>query len=194
MALNPPNPFMKLYTEGVTDADYLLPFLPLLFVTYKLLVCGRAACGGLISYAGHFKQTQIHSIIETSINLFVSIGAVILFEHLWGLGIYGVLVGTIAALLFRANIMVIYANKHILFRSIWRTYSKWLLDLVLTVLCCGAFALLSPTINDYFHLILYAAIAGVTVLIVFVCANAVAFRENARFVLDHFITMHGKKT
>lgn len=178
------HPFIKLYTAGVKDADYLLPLLPFLFVAYKLLVCGRGACGSLSSYAGHFKQTQIHSIIETAINLVVSTAAVFIFEHLWGLGIYGVLIGTIAALLFRANIMIVYANKHILFRSCWKTYSKWILDVSLTIVCCVGFSLISPEINDYFHLIFYAAVAGVSVLIIFIVANAVLKKDDASYLLQ----------
>lgn len=178
------HPFIKLYTAGVKDADYLLPLLPLLFVAYKLLVCGRGACGSLSSYAGHFKQTQIHSIIETAINLTVSTAAVIIFEQLWGLGIYGVLIGTIAALLFRANIMIVYANKHILLRSCWKTYSKWILDVALTIACCVGFTFISPEINDYFHLILYAAAAGISVLIIFVVANAILKKDDASYLLQ----------
>ena len=179
------HPFMRLYTSGVKDVDYMLPLLPLLFVAYKLLICGRAACGGLSSYAGHFKQTQMHSIIETSINLVVSTGAVILFEQLWGLGIYGVLVGTIAALLFRANIMIIYANKHILYRSCWETYKKWVLNVGLTIACCAVFVIISPEINDYFHLILYGALTGTAVILVFFISNALLKKDNTVFLINY---------
>ncbi|MBR0303061.1 MAG: sugar isomerase [Clostridia bacterium] len=188
------HPFMKLYTSGVTDTDYMLPLLPLFFVMYKLLICARGACGSLASYAGHFKQTRIHSVIETSINLFFSIGAVIVCQKLWGLGIYGVLIGTIAALLFRANIMIIYANRHILFRSCWRTYSKWVIDVVIAVICCGAYAIISPEINNYFHLILYAAIAGISVLIIYFGINALLRLDDTKYLLKHIKTLIRKKS
>ncbi len=165
-------PFMKLYTAGVSDANYLLEWLPLLFVAYKLLVCGRAACGGLGSYAGHFKQTVSHSIIETSINLGVSIIAVILFDKLWHLGIYGVLLGTIAALLYRANIMIVYANKKILFRNIWCTYRKWVLDFVVMICCCVFFYLTKPDLTSYIRVILYSGGYCILFLFVFFVGNA----------------------
>ena len=45
-------------------------------------------------------------------------------------GIYGVLLGTIAALLYRTNDMIIYAS-HILERSCLVTYKRWILNTVL---------------------------------------------------------------
>ena len=183
-------PFVKLYTSGVTDTNYLLPLLPLLFVSYKLLVCGRSACGKLSSYAGHFKQTRIHSIIETIINLIVSIVAVIILENKNGLGIYGVLIGTIAALLFRSNIMVVYANKKILFRSCWKTYKKWALDIVLALVCCIVFKTVLPKMNDYYHLIAYAAGTSVLVLATFFSINALFNIESTKYFFYHLRIVH----
>ena len=179
------NPFMRLYTAGVTDTDYLLTYLPLLFVAYKLLVCGRAACGGMGAYAGHFQQTRIHSVIETIINLFVSIGAVIYFERHWGLGIYGVLIGTIAALLFRANVMIWYANARILFRSPWLTYRKWVLDLIVTIVCCAIFHMIPLKMDNYFKLFADAAVTSVAVLTAFILANSFCFRKNTKEIIQY---------
>lgn len=173
-------PFMKLYTAGVSDTDYLLPLLPLFFTAYKLLVCGRGVCGTLASYAGHFHQTLSHSIIETSINLIVSIVAVLYFQKQYGLGIYGVLIGTIAALLFRANIMIIYANRVLLNRKVSQTYKKWLVNLVLTIIVCGAFSFLPIRLDNYFRLIFWAAIVTLSVLVLFFAINSFLHRDNYR--------------
>lgn len=178
-------PFMRLYTAGVTDTDYMLPLLPLFFVVYKLLVCGRAACGGMGAYAGHFQQTRVHSVIEMSINLFVSIAAVIWFERRWGLGIYGVLIGTIAALLFRANMMIWYGNARILFRSPWLTYRKWLLDLVVTIVCCAIFHMIPLKMDNYFKLFADAAITSIAVLTLFLLINSVCFKNNSRELIQY---------
>ena len=69
-----------------------------------------------INYAGHFKLTTPQSIIETVINLVVSIIGV----QFWG--IYGVLLGTIIALFYRTNDIIIYANTKILKGSPVKTY------------------------------------------------------------------------
>ena len=120
-------PFMKLYTGGVTDINYLDPYLPLMFISTFLLSCGRVAPNQAITIAGHFKKTQYRSILESVINLTVSLVAVNF------LGIYGVLIGTIAALLYRANDIVIYSSKHILQRTCWITYKRWIVNLAVFI-------------------------------------------------------------
>ena len=112
-------PFMKLYTEGVTDINYLDKYLPPLFVLINILSCGRNAPNNVINFEGHFKETQNRSILEAIINITVSVIAVNI------IGIYGVLIGTVVALLYRTNDIIIYANKRILKRSIWITYKRW---------------------------------------------------------------------
>lgn len=118
-------PFIKLYTNGVDDINYAMTGLPVLFTAIKLMVSGRAPSGFIASYAQHFKKTQNRAIIEMVINLAVSLTCVNIF------GIYGVLMGTVAALLYRANDMIVYANTQILHTSPWRTYRWWTLDLVI---------------------------------------------------------------
>lgn len=112
-------PFLRLYTNGVSDVNYIDTFLPYLFIATYLLSNGRSAAQRVIEYAGHFKLTQNRSIIESVINITISLIAVKNF------GIYGVLVGTIVALIYRTNDMIIYASRKLLKRSPWITYMKW---------------------------------------------------------------------
>ncbi len=112
-------PFLKLYTAGVSDINYIDSLLPYLFIATYLLSNGRSAAQRVIEYSGHFKLTQNRSIIESAINLMVSLIAVNQF------GIYGVLIGTIVALLYRTNDMILYAAHRVLKRSACRTYLKW---------------------------------------------------------------------
>ena len=93
-------PFMKLYTAGA-DINYIDYKLPILFGAYQLLTYGRTSANLIISFAGKFKETQWRAWLETIINLAVSFACVFRF------GIYGVLFGTIAALLYRANDIII---------------------------------------------------------------------------------------
>lgn len=109
-------PFIKIYTRSVTDIQYVDYLLPALFTIVQLMSCGRAVSSRLITISGHAKQTQIRSIVEAIINLVASI---ILVNFI---GIYGVLLGTIIALVYRMNDIIIYSNKKILKRSPWNTY------------------------------------------------------------------------
>lgn len=99
-------PFLKIYIAGITDINYIDRALSVLFVVIALLENSRLSSAKAIHVAGHFKQTQWHAWVEVAINIIVSLIGVLVW------GIYGVLIGTIAALLFRANAMIIYANKN----------------------------------------------------------------------------------
>lgn len=120
-------PFVKMYTTGIHDTNYIDYKLPLLFVVIQLLSCGRATSARLITISGHAKATQWRSLLEAFINLIVSIVCVNF------MGIYGVLVGTIVALLYRSNDIIIYANIKILKRSAWKTYFKLMSNIVIFI-------------------------------------------------------------
>lgn len=114
-------PFMKIYTRGITDVIYVDQYLPILFVLVKLLTSAREPASLLINYAGHFQKTQNRSIIEAGINIVVSIIGVCFW------GIYGVLVGTIVALLYRTIDMYIYTSRRFLDRSVWQSLKQWII-------------------------------------------------------------------
>lgn len=124
-------PVLRLYTAGATDISYIDPYLPALFTCMQVLNYGRIPSNNIVSFAGHFRQTQGRAIVEMAINLVVSLICVGLF------GIYGVLFGTIAALLYRTNDFIVYANRVILGRSPWPTYRRWLRNAGLMALCIG---------------------------------------------------------
>lgn len=156
-------PFLRLYTSGITDVSYIDVYLPYLFIATYLLSNGRNSSSLVINYAGHFKETQWRSILESAINITVSVICVFKF------GIYGVLIGTIAALLYRTNDMIIYANKKILNRSPWKTYRRWLVNLALfvavTLISKPVFAHIS--LDTYPKIIFWAAISCLIIVPLF---------------------------
>lgn len=166
-------PFIRLYTQGVTDINYLDPNLPVLFVFVHLLSSGRSACNQAITIAGHFKLTQNRAIIESAINLIVSIIAVQF------LGIYGVLFGTIAALLYRTIDIILYANRKILNRKVWITCRRWLLNLVLFILVAvaGKWMLSFVSLDSYFSIIGWAVVACIVVIPLFFAVASLSDRE-----------------
>lgn len=135
--------FIAIYSRGITDAVYTDQYLPALFVGLNVLMYARRTSSQIINFAGHFKQTQIRSIIESVINLSVSL---ILVRKI---GIYGVLIGTIAALLYRTNDVIIYANWNILGRRPWKTYRRWLQNVIVMVICVWICNSILPQIENY---------------------------------------------
>ena len=178
-------PFLKLYTAGVGDINYVDSVLPYLFIATYLLSNGRSAAQRVIEYAGHFDLTKNRSIIESAINLVVSLICVMKF------GIYGVLFGTIAALVYRTNDMILYASKKLLKRSPLKTYLKWGTNFILYALVIVIFSTVFRNIefSNYFVLILYAAVSCLIIVPVFFAVGSIIDKQSFRFCFD-FLKSH----
>ncbi len=172
-------PFLSLYTAGM-DADYIIPYLPLLFCVMEVLSQVRTPALNIINYAGHFKETQWRSVLETGINLTVSLVLVYL------IGINGVVIGTIVALAYRTVDMIIYSNKAILERSPWHVFRIMLFNIGLSALTVLTFELLPIALDSYIKIIVAAGVACVIVIplqtVVGYLGNIKAGKNAYRFV------------
>ncbi|MBR5217022.1 MAG: sugar isomerase [Oscillospiraceae bacterium] len=173
-------PFIRLYTEGVTDINYVDPLLAILFVTISLLDRSRAPMLMTIEFAGHFRNTIRQTIVEATINLVVSLVGV----HF--LGIYGVLLGTVVALGWRSIDIICYTNRRILERSPFRTLSVYLLNLGLFLLTQLLLRNLfdASAITSYLRFALVGAASSVLSLCIFVLGQTLVFSRNRAFVLQ----------
>lgn len=173
-------PFMGLYTAGATDIEYVDKYLPPLFVTIHLMSCGRNAPSYVIQFSKKFKETQWRAVLEAVINIVVSLVGV------YFLGIYGVLLGTIAALLYRTNDIIIYANKRILKQGVWKTYRRWLVDLAVYVLILGVNELLYPLIDlsGYLQIFLWLIPYSIFVFALYFVVVSLIDRKTARAAIE----------
>lgn len=171
-------PFMRLYTGGINDVDYIDPILPLMFISTYLLSCGRSAPNQAINFAGHFKKTQNRAIAEAAINLIVSVIAVQF------LGIYGVLVGTIAALLYRSNDIILYASHHILNRKALITYKRWGVNLIVFILILFINSFIKIELNSYAQIIITCIPYTILTLIFFFGVASLSERKTAAFAFS----------
>ena len=108
-------PFVTLYTDGVTDIDYIYESLPLMFCLVQLLSWARFIGGNLIGIAGRVKKAVWINILEAVINITCSI------YYVQKLGIVGVLFATVIALIPKAIYCNYVGDKIILNRSCWNT-------------------------------------------------------------------------
>ena len=135
--------------------------LPLLFAIINLMSGVRAVAARLITVSGHAEKTQYRSILETGINLLASI---ILVN--W-IGIYGVLLGTIIALLYRMNDIIIYANKVILERNPWHEYKRLLLNGAIFAAIIVIEPKLRLSASNYVELFVLAALVSAAVAMIY---------------------------
>lgn len=151
-------PFVRLYTAGITDANYLDPLLPLLFCAVQILTWSRYVSGNLTSLAGFANKIGKISVIEAIINVALTT----VFIPFWG--IRGALLGTIIALLFKANYLTVFANKVILKRSNFNSYRIW----VSNILFFGLFVIIT-----YFYRV--QADNYVTLFVIAVIVSLIAY-------------------
>lgn len=154
-------PFVTLYTKGVGDANYIINGLPLLFAVINIMSGFRAVAARLITVSGHAGRTSSHSIAETIINVVASL----ILVNIWG--IHGVLWGTVIALSYRMNDIIIYANKVILLRSPMKEYKRLLIFGIVFAASVFLNQRTSISADTYVELLVYAIGAGLLVLIAY---------------------------
>lgn len=136
-------PFVTLYTQGASGVQYVYAAYPLLFVIPELLNLCRDAMSNTINFAKHFKQTAPRAIAEMIINIGLS------FVLVFRMGIPGLLIASMAALLYRTNDIIIYANKRILGRSPLRSYRIYLSNFLLFGLILFVMRYIPLNISNY---------------------------------------------
>lgn len=120
-------PFVKIYTEGVKDIEYIRPLFALLIGLGSLMYCIRIPYAIVVGAAGHYNETKSGALIETIINLVVSLSLI------KPLGLVGVAVGTFLAMTYRTFYVVWYLSKNILKRSAKVFYISLFVNIILSV-------------------------------------------------------------
>lgn len=120
-------PFVSIYTQGVTDAQYYQPIFSLLMIAGSYAYSIRHPFGCIVSAAGHYRETKAGAIGEVVINLGLSL---LLVKRL---GLVGVSLGTFVAMSFRTMHTVWYLSRNILHRPV----RKFLLKLLCNIAVSG---------------------------------------------------------
>lgn len=116
-------PFVKVYTAGITDANYIVPVFAFLITLAQASYCYRLPYNIMVLAAGHYKQTQWSAIIEAVINVVTSV--ILVFRY----GLIGVAIGTFAAMAYRTVYLANYLKHHILHRKLYHFLKHLLVDI-----------------------------------------------------------------
>ena len=105
-------PFVRLYTMGINDVNYILPQFAVFAVLAELVYTLRAPYHYLSNAANRFRQTRAAAYGEAVINISLSIALFFKF------GIVGVAAATFVATVFRSFFYAVYASRHIIHRRL----------------------------------------------------------------------------
>ena len=178
-------PFIKIYTNGITDANYIHPLFAILLMIGGIVGCIRVIYTSLVYSIGHFKQTNFVSWIEAVVNLVLSVIGVIKF------GLIGIAIGPIVSTLIRLLYFMWYASKVVLERSNFINL-KWLIIVTIQTVICSLLTYYVIDINptNYLEWALYAIVVLLIVTVLVILINIVfnysTFKEVLEFLKEKF--------
>lgn len=149
------NGFVKIYTTGVRDADYYQPTFAAFIILANLVYCVREPYRLLILAAGKFKETNFGSIAEAILNILISVLMVT------RLGLVGIAIGTLIAVVYRLLYFIWYLKKDILYFG-YKRYIKYFVMFTIIITVNGYIYLFHPIVINSF---LQFAMLGVIVVV-----------------------------
>ena len=171
-------PFIKVYTKGINDANYIRPAFAVLMVIAELIYLIRQPYNDLVKVSGHFKQTQIGAWFEAVSNIVIS------FVLVWKFGLVGVAIGTIFAMLVRTVEFVCYTSKHILQRSVWQAF-KGIGAIVVEIIIISVIMNFVPKFEIYSYetwTLEAILVAGISSIVV-VCINCFVHKDSFKMII-----------
>ena len=152
--------FVKIYTAGIEDVDYIRPTSAYIIIIAQFFYCVRLPYQMVVQAAGKYKDTKYIAIIEPILNIVVSVTMVIKF------GLVGVAIGTLVASLFKTVMFSNFMSQKIINRKIivsWvkclaflgegvmsiviirllpfttsQNYGQWIINAIFTVIICSS--------------------------------------------------------
>lgn len=168
-------PFISVYTKGITDADYYQPIFAILLTMAHGMYCIRLPYNTMVLAAGHYRQTQMSSIIEMLLNLIISI--VLVFKF----GLVGVAIGTLVALCYRTIYLAWYLSHNILQYNIIHFCKNVAIDFLTIIIIVILTYPLRLTKLSYGS---WLVLAVQTLVIAFAVVFLVNFVFNRRYILE----------
>ena len=164
-------PFVKLYTKGVTDINYIYEWLPFCFAVVQILSWSRYIGGNLTGIAGYAKPVSFISLAEAIINI---VGTVVLTYFF---GIYGAIIATIVAIPIKVIYVNYLAEKKILKRSPLKTIMIFIVNYSLFAITVVISSFIKIEINSYTWFVAWGLVLTIGYLIVCLGMNLLVNKD-----------------
>lgn len=164
-------PFVKVYTNGITDANYVAPLFGVLIAMSQMIFCLRLPYNAMVFAAGHYRQTQNSALIEATINIVVSVICVFQF------GLLGVALGTLVAMTYRTIYLVWYLSKNIMMRPARHFVKHMLIDILVIGLSLAITSNMEMMTISYVSWLLLSVKVAVIVAAISLTLNSVCYMD-----------------
>ena len=124
-------PFVKLYTSGVTDIEYIVPTFAIIIITAQFFYSIRMPYQTIIQALGKYKETKKIAWTEAIMNIIISI--ILVFNF----GLVGVAIGTLFANAYRTISYSNYISTNLFKRPKFKLIKRiiWaLLNIFITII------------------------------------------------------------
>ncbi len=173
-------PFLTLYTNNIVDINYIDYIIAILFFIVSILTSIRTSNLLLINISGNFKTTQTDALIETIINLILSILLVQKYS------IYGVLMATIIAVIYRTIKIISFVNFRILKRRYVKYVKKLFINIFITSLIIPFKELFINNVNGYLEFFVKGINVAIKIYLIYLIANFIlnkSFRDTFKNII-----------
>ncbi len=170
-------PFVKVYTNGITDANYVRPVIAILFAFNGLLYNLKTPQGTLVISAGMYRETRYRSLIQA---LIIIVGGVMLAPYL---GLVGILIASCLSNLYRVIDLAIFVPKRITMLPARKSFLRITITTVLCVCMYLPFAFFEFTATGIFDWVLKAIIVSICVFVVTVLVNLIFEKKQFIYIL-----------
>lgn len=174
-------PFVKVYTNGITDANYIVPGFAVIFTLSYAIQNIRNPYNVLIMSVGHYKQTQRNYIITTIINIIISIVLV------YKLGLIGVAIGTLIALTYQTFWQASYVYTNILQSKMTNLIKQISIDILTLIIGSILAGKISLNYVTYLGFIIMALKVSVIWIVIISVVNLTFFKENIVTIFKLFV-------
>jgi len=172
-------PFISVYTNNITDANYVIPVFAYLLVFAEFNFVIRYPYSTIVYAKGHFKETRNFSIIEPIVNLILSIVLVVKY------GIIGVAIGTLISMPIRSLGFIYYGATKILNNKFINSLKIILVSLFEMILVFGIYLLIGYIqVTNYLQWIVLAIIAFIIIACFVVLINALLFKKIFKDIIN----------
>lgn len=169
-------PFIRIYTSGISDANYDAPVFGVLLILSAILYCLRIPYHNMVIAAGHFKQTELASYGEAAINVVLSIALVS------RMGLVGVAIGTLCATAFRFLYYVLYLSKHIFSRNAGLFVKRFSVNVLafMASWALGSFLVARARMDNYAQWTMWGAVTGLLSTVIVGVINMMFYPRQCR--------------
>lgn len=172
-------PFVHLYTRDILDMDYYQPIFGYILILSEALYLIKFPHLSLAYSANKFKEITRPAYIEAAINIIIS---VLLVRRI---GLLGVAIGTLIAMVYRLIFHIKFTTEIISGRSQSLFYKKLLIMITATSVSLFLCRLFNINQSNFLYFIYVSSIYSIIVMFVYFITALIFFKKEFRFFFNY---------